>query len=198
MLTPKFRLSFPALFQPKLNDLNGKHEFSCVALFPVDADLGHMKAAVKDLLTEKFTADQAKWPTPLKSPFRDQGEKVKKDANGAIIIGTDGKPVLQEGHVAGAIFMNLKSTNRPGIVDQDVKAIIDPSKLYAGCWVIADVNPYYYDQKGNRGVAFGLNHIQLVADGEPLSGRPSVESVFKSVPKAAPAAAEGKPATSLF
>jgi hypothetical protein len=178
--TPQFRISFPALFQPKLNELNGNMEYSCVALFPKDADLSELKQAAEAAVVDKWGSDSSKWPKPLKSPFRDQGEKE------------------YSGYESGAVFMTLKSKNKPGIVDANVKSIIDPSKVYAGVWALAHVNAFAYDQKGNRGVSFGLEHIQIVKDDEPLDGRTKVDAAFKPIATAKTGQAAGAPATNLF
>lgn len=157
VMTPTFRASYPKLFKPELNDLNGKMEYSVVALFKKGEDLSKLKKAAEECLIEKLGADKTKWPKSLKSPFRDQSEREK-----------EGK--LPDGHVAGAIFLTLKSTYKPGVVNQNVEAIIDESEMYAGCNCRATVRPYYYDQKGNKGVAFGLQNLQKVSDGDPLGG----------------------------
>jgi hypothetical protein len=187
VMTPKFRVSFPNVFKPKKNELSGKDEYSVMALFPKDADLTSLKKAAQEAIEEKWGKDRNKWPQNLKTPFRDQGEKAKFDE-------ASGKKVLPVGHVEGAIFMNLKSSQRPGVVDQNVQDMIVETDFYAGCWARATVSAYAYDQKGNKGVAFGLQNIQKVAEGEPLSGR------LKAIDEFAPVegAAEGKDATSLF
>lgn len=195
VITPKFRVSFPKVFEAEKNDLNGKMEYSVVALFPKDADLSALKAAAKACMEEKFGKDTAAWPENWRNPFRDQKEKTKKK-DGVAIKGADGKPVLQDGCEAGAIFINLKSTNRPGVVDQNVQPIIDQSEFYSGCWAIAQVRPFYYDQKGNKGVSFGLQNVQKVADGDPLSGRQRAEDAF--VPVAGAAAPAGAQAGDPF
>jgi Protein of unknown function (DUF2815) len=168
VMTPKFRFSYPKIFKAELNTLSGKMEFSVVALFPKGADLSELKKAAEECLTEKLGADKTKWPKGLKSPFRDQSDREK-----------DG--VLPAGHEAGAIFLNLKTSTKPGIVDQNVQAIIDESEFYAGCYAHASVRPYYYDQKGNKGIAFGLQNVQKLGEGDPLSGRTSAANDFKPV-----------------
>jgi len=77
---------------------------------------------------------------------------------------------LPAGYESGAIFMNLKSETKPGVVDQNVEDIIDPAQIYAGCYAQATVNAYAYDFKGNAGVAFGLGNIQKTRDGDPIGG----------------------------
>lgn len=168
LLTPMFRASFPNVFRPKRNDLNGKDEYSVVALFPKGADLSALKAAAEAVCAEKWGADKTKWPANLKSPFRKHEEKTKEG-------------VMPDGYEAGGIFMTLRSTQRPGVVDQNKQEIIDPSGFYAGCYARAAVSVYAYDQKGNRGVSFGLTHLQFMKDGEPFSGRPRVEDAFTPI-----------------
>ena len=84
------------------------------------------------------------------------------------------------------------------MVDVNVKAIIDPSRVYAGVWAIIHTNCYAYDNKGNRGVAFGLEHVQIVRDDEPLDGRTKVDSAFKAIAGKGTGTAAGVPAASVF
>lgn len=185
--TPRFRVSFPQVFEPKRNDLNGKDEYSIVALFPKGCDLTVLKKAAQAAIEEKWGKDQSKWPKTIRTPFRDQGERAKTDE-------ATGKTYLPNGYEDGAIYLNLKSKQRPGLVDKNVQPIIEQSEFYAGCWAIATVSCYAYDQKGNKGVAFGLNNIQKVAEGDALGGRTKAENDFAPVE----GAAEGSAATSLF
>lgn len=168
VVTPKFRVSYPNVFKAKKNDLNGKDEFSLVALFPKGTDLSKLKAIAHAAVVEKFGADQAKWPKNLRSPFRLQDEREK-----------DG--VMPAGYEKGAYFMNLKSSQRPGLVDQNVQDIIDQSTFYAGCFAVASVNAYAYQQKGNAGVSFGLGNIQKVSDGDPLGSRTRPQDDFAPI-----------------
>lgn len=186
--TPVFRVSYPHVFKPQLNDLNGQLEYSVVALFPKGADLTALKAAAHAAVVKKWGADKGKWPQNLKSPFRDQNERAKD---------VDGKQVLPAGYEAGAVFLTLKSKQKPGVVDQQVNDIVDETEFYAGCYAKASVNAYAYDQKGNRGVAFGLGNLQKVKDGESLGGRTRPEDDFSAVEGEAAAGGDGS-ASSLF
>ena len=40
---------------------------------------------------------------------------------------------------------------------------------------------YAYDAKGNKGYAFGLQNIQKLEEGEPLSGRAKAEDEFQAI-----------------
>ncbi len=197
VITPTFRVSYPNVLQPRLNTLNNKMEYSLVALFKKGESLKVLELEILRAVKEKFgeTATITKTPQglyacipapgktaiPFKNwPLRDQGERSK-----------DG--VLPTGYEEGAVFMNLKSKQQPGLVDKNKADIIDPAQFYAGCYARAAVNAYYYDQAGNKGVAFGLGAIQKVADGESLSGRVDPQAAFEPIAEEA-----STDATSLF
>lgn len=146
----------------------GKAKYSVVMLFTPGTDLGDLKKAAVDALQKKWGADKAKWPQNLRTPFRKHEEREK-----------DGK--LPEGYEAGGIFVTATSNDRPGVVNQQVVKIIDPSEVYAGCYGRATVRAYTYDKGGNRGVAFGLQNFQKTDDGESLTGRLKPEDEFKPV-----------------
>jgi hypothetical protein len=174
VVTPEFRVSYPNVFEAKMNDLSGKMEFSVQALFKKAADLKKLKAAAHAACVENWGADPSKWPALSNNPFRDQSERAK-----------DGK--LPDGHEPGAVFMNFKSSDKPGIVDQNTDPIMDKTKFYGGCWAMASVNAYAYPKKNSKtkgikpGVSFGLNHLQLVRDDNPFSGKPKVEDAFQPI-----------------
>ncbi|MDP3939789.1 MAG: DUF2815 family protein [Deltaproteobacteria bacterium] len=180
VITSPFRVSYPQVFRSKHNDLNGKDEYSVVALFPKGADLSVLQKAANDAIVDKWGADKAKWPKPLRSPFRKHEEKEK-----------DGK--LPEGMEPGGIFISLRSIQRPGLVDGDRQPVIDETGFYAGCYARAQVRAYAYDMKGNKGVAFGLQNLQKMADGDPLSGRQKAEDAFEPVAGVAADADAGDP-----
>lgn len=183
LFTPEFRVSFAHVFQPQPpmagSKPDAKPKYGVTMLFAPGADLSKLKAAAGAAAQEKFgkRLQDPVFAAKVRSPFRDQGEK----------------PEL-EGYVKGSIFINATSQQKPGLVDENVQSIIESHKFYSGCYAIATVNAFAYEQMGNVGVAFGLNNIQKVRDGDPLGGRTRPEDDFKP---AAPAAA-GAPATGLF
>lgn len=188
VITPEFRVSYPNVFQARKNELSGKDEFSLTAMFPKTADLSALKRAAEAVLVEKLGADKSKWPANMRNPFRKNSEKYKN---------VDGKTVAPQGmEDPDGIFINIKAQQKPGVVDQNVQPIIEPREFYAGCYAIASVRPYFYDQKGNKGVAFGLNNIQKVRDGEPLGGVSRPEDDFK--PAAGGGASPTTGAASVF
>ena len=162
-MSPKARLSWPNLFEPRLNELSGKVEYSCQLIIDKDdPGLAKMKAAAEAASEKKWGA---KPPQNLRSPFRD-GDVEKPDSE----------------DYAGKVFINLKSNQKPGVVDESVDPIIDSSDLMAGDWVRVTYNAYAYDMKGNKGVAFGLNNVQRVAKGDALQGsRARAEDEFAAL-----------------
>lgn len=173
-ITPEFRVSYPKVFRPERNELNGKDEYSLVALFKKGEDLSRLKAACKAACEKKWGKDPKKWPKNLRDPFRDQGEREKEDE--------DGNTFMPDGYIKGAVFLNLKSGKRPGLVGPDNQDIIDEAEFYGGCYARAQVNAAAYDMKGNQGVSIYLNHVQKLRDGESFGAAPrNPQDVFEAV-----------------
>lgn len=173
IITPKFRVAYPNVFEPRMNNLSKRPEYSVVALFPKDADLTKLKIACEDACKKKWGQDPKEWPRNLRTPFRKQEERMKKG-------------VLPPGHVEGAVFLNLRSKNKPAVVsgkkgaDGKFLDITEKKDFYSGAWAVASVGVYTYDQGGNVGVNIGLNNVQKVSDGETLGGATRPEEDFEA------------------
>jgi hypothetical protein len=164
IITPKFRASYANVFTaqavtnddgtPKMKNGAQVMEYSVQALFPLDADLSALKAAAQAAAKEKWGD---KIPKTLRSPFRTE----KQDGS------------LPDGLDEGAVFMNFKTNVKPGLVDASNQDIIDSTEFYSGCYARASVRAYAYGGPGTSfapGIAFGLQNIQKLGDGEPLGG----------------------------
>lgn len=168
IITPVGRLSYPHLFEPQVGPSGGDPKYSCAIIFEEGTDLSKLEKIAEDAGREKFgdKYDALKKAGKLRSPFRDDGE--------------------DKGYPEGSIFINAKSTAAPGIVstipgpDGKPSKITDPSAVYAGCYVRASLRAYGYDTNGNKGVAFALNNIQKVKDGDRLDGRLKAEDEFEA------------------
>lgn len=76
----------------------------------------------------------------------------------------------------GHYYLSAKSLNKVPVVDRNRQEILDLDDFYSGCYGNAAVNFYPYQ---DRGVAVGLNAVQKVKDGEPLSGsKVVIDEVF--------------------
>ena len=79
---------------------------------------------------------------------------------------------------ADAYFINANSATAPGIVDADRQPILERSEVYSGVYGRASINLYAFNSIGNKGIACGLNNLQKIRDGEPLSGKSRAEDDF--------------------
>ena len=52
------------------------------------------------------------------------------------------------------------------------------SDFYSGCYGRASIVFFAYNTNGNKGVGCGLNNIQKLEDGQPLSGRSTAVEDF--------------------
>lgn len=154
VLTAPFRASFPALFEPTSMYENQEKKYEVTMLFPRETDLKLLKKIAKAAIKEKWKNER---PSNLKIPFRKGSEK----------------PSL-EGY-DDVIFAKASSKRKPKIIDQRKQPVTDPEKIYPGIWLRAVVNAYCYDTAGNKGVSFGLQHVQIVRDDESFfdSGDPN-------------------------
>ena len=76
---------------------------------------------------------------------------------------------------ANAYFINANSATAPGIVDADRNPVLTRSEVYSGVYGRASINLYAFNSNGNKGIACGLNNLQLIRAGEPLGGKASAE-----------------------
>ena len=128
------------------------------------------KETIKALETAIEAAKKAgivnKWggkePKKLDMPLRDGDEK-------------------DDENYEDVLFVNAKSSTRPGIVDRNKVPIVDEEEVYSGVWAIVSVSFFAYDKNGNKGVACGLNNIMKFKDDEKFGGRVSAESDFADI-----------------
>lgn len=166
VLTGKVRLSYVNLFRPRkrdAEDAESAEQYSVLLLIPkTDTST---RAALKQALE---AAKEAKWggkpPSNLKTIVKDGDERDDLDE----------KPEYR-----GMIYMSVSSYTKPGIVDRNVQPIIDPSELYSGCYARVELNASGYEKKVNRGLTFYINHVQKLADGDPLGNVTRAEDVFE-------------------
>lgn len=171
VITGVVRLSYTHVFEPQIND-SGKEQYSTAILIPKSdkETLRKIKAAVEAAKEQ----GKGKWggriPANIKTPLRDGDEERPDDEA-----------------YAGHYFLNANSTNKPGVAKPIGKGpdgktkfqeITDSTEVYSGCYAKVSINFYPFDQKGNRGVAAGLNNIVKVQDGEFLGGRSNVNDEF--------------------
>lgn len=191
IVTSEVRFAFVNLFKPRKATEAGKPDkYGVTLLFPnptklSGAALDDYNRCINALKSEAQRVASEKWgaqlPKGLRTPFRDQADKAGD----------------YEGYEAGAIFLNVTSQNKPEVVDEQVQAVIEPSKVYSGCYGRVSVRAFAYDTNGNKGVSFGLQNVQKLRDGEPLGGGGPASKDFQPIGPA-PGAAPATDATKLF
>lgn len=164
------RLSYVYVFgEGKVGD-NGKRSWSLTALIPKD----HPQiAAIKAAIQAAKEKDKAKVGTSgVKSPLLD-GDAKDDDGNYRY------KGEENRGHY---LLRAANYNRRPAVVDQQVQEIIEPDKLYSGCYGNIRVNFYGYATTTNKGISPGLEAVQKIRDGERLSaGGVDPKAVFSAV-----------------
>ena len=158
VVTGVVRFSYLHIWKPSTINEGDTPKYSATLIIPksdkatVDA-INHVIQLAKEEGKSKWGG---KIPAKMDSPLRDGDEERPDD------------PAY-----ANAYFINPKSTTQPGIVDAKAQPIMDQDEIYSGAYGRASITAYPYDAKGNKGVAFYLNNIMKVKDGEPLGGAKS-------------------------
>lgn len=96
----------------------------------------------------------------------------------------DGDPYngVEEGMIGLSVGTREDSPPDVKIKNSEGKLVdLTPDKLYAGCYMVANIFPYAYDVGSNKGVKAILNGVLKVAEGERLDGRVSSQQAFAEV-----------------
>lgn len=155
VVTDLVRFSFLNVFTPKAIEPGGEEKYSVSLIIRKDdaktlAKINKVIELLKEQAKQKFGG---KIPANFKLPLRD-GDTERDDEA-----------------YRGCYFVNASAKTKPGVVDANLNAILDPEQVYSGCYGRASVNFYLFDKSGNRGIACGLNNLQKLKDGEHLGGR---------------------------
>ena len=108
---------------------------------------------------------------------------------------SDGMPYGAE--CKGHWVFTASSKVKPFVVDANVQHIIDPTQVYSGMWGNVNVSFFPYASNGKKGIGIGLNGVQKVQEGEPLTNRITAEDAFQAVPAPAVTTPAVDPITGL-
>lgn len=172
LVTGTARLSYAKVWEAQPDDYGNLWYSSAILIPKTDkATLAKYKAIIETLKEQAKAKYGGKLPKDFHTPLRDGDEEADEKGEA----------------YAGHYFFNAKSKNKPGIakpVGKDAGGktkfaeITDTTEVYSGCYAKVSVNFYLFDQKGNKGIAAGLNNIVKVQDGDFLGGRSSVNDDF--------------------
>lgn len=165
VVTGPVRLSYAHVFQPYAVRVDDEPKYSVVLMIPKGdkKTMRALRAAEKAAAEAGAAKFGGKVPKNLASVIHDGDEEADLETNPEY-----------EGHY----YMSVSSKTRPGLFDKDVDPITDSEEIYSGCYCRASINAFAYNSHGNKGVSFGLNHLQKIKDGDFLGGRSKGEDDF--------------------
>ena len=166
--TGKVRASYVNIFQPRASQNGGELKYSVTLLIPKN-DIATINNIYAEIEKAKQEGAQKVFggniPPMCKTPLYD-GDGVRPSGE---YFGEECK---------GCLVMTASAKMQPSIVGLDMQNIINPAEVYSGCYIRANINFFAYNTNGNKGIGCGLNAVQKIEDGEPLTARVSVEEAF--------------------
>lgn len=164
VITGKVRFSYCHIFFPSAIDEGSEPKYSVNLIIP-KSDTPTIKKIERAIEAAKIQGKNEKFggkiPANLKTPLRDGDIERPEDAA-----------------YENSYFLNATSKRKPQVVDADLQAIIDPSELESGDYGRCSLNFYPFAVSGNKGIACGLNNVQLLEKGESLAGVSSAADDF--------------------
>lgn len=173
IITPRFRVSYPVVFQPKAMN-EGDAKYSVMMIFDKEAQATKEFAAIKKNVLEEL---KAKWPKASKDIMKERYLKVFKPAEKC--VNSDGE--RYEGCEDGFIVLRAQSKFPPEVINQRKETIVDENDFYPGCYALAKITPASFDLPTNKGITLYLGNIMKIAEGDRLGGVRSAANDFDGV-----------------
>ena len=154
---------------------------------PKSINGGTPKYSVSLIISKSDTVTIKKVKAAIAAAYKEGESKLKGNAKSLPKLELIKNP-LRDGDIErpddsayeNAYFINANSTTPPGIVDVDCNPILERSAVYSGVYGRASITFYAFNSNGNKGIACGLQNLQLIKDGEPLGSKASAESDFST------------------
>ncbi|QII84199.1 DUF2815 family protein [Bordetella hinzii] len=152
------RLAFPALFEAKTVNGEGKPAFSASFLIdPKDPQVKTIKEAIEAVAKEKWTSKAADVLRGLekqdKTCLHDGDLKDKYDG------------------FAGNLYISARSNTRPTVLDRDKSPLVEADgKPYAGCYVNVSLDIWPQDNNYGKRINASLRGVQFYKDGDAFAG----------------------------
>ena len=155
VITGIVKLAYTHIFEPyAIEEVEGyEPRYSTTVIIPkndtetleaINNDFNQRKIAFVKYWAESSSPDNS-GKGNIKTPIRD-GDLERP-----------GDPLYKD-----CYFLNANSKNKPGVVDANVNTIVESIEVKNGCYARVSLNFYGYSSNGNKGVAAGLNNIQLL------------------------------------
>ena len=129
----------------------------------------HRRKARSRIIPKSDTVTIQKIKAAIEAAYHEGEAKLKGNGKSVPALSVIKNP-LRDGDTerpddpayAGCYFVNANSTTAPGIVDADRNPILVRSEVYSGVYGRASINFYAFNSNGNRGIACGLNNLQII------------------------------------
>ena len=164
---PETRWSYANVWEPK--SVNG----------------GTPKYSVSLIVPKTDTKTVAKLKAAIEAAYQEGAGKLKGNGKSVPAFAAIRNP-LRDGDVerpddpayAHAYCRDASSATAPGIGAAAGRPVLNRAVGCAGVYGRASINFYAFNSNGNKGIACGLNNLQLICAGEPLGSKASAESDF--------------------
>lgn len=180
------RLSYVNVFEPQARPGSTDAKYGVTVLIPKSNTAA--KAALDAAIAAAIEAGVGKCWNGVRPP---QPAICVHDGDGP--RPSDGQPFGEE--CRGMWVFTASSKQAPFIVDANVQPIIDKREIYSGVYGRVNVTFFAYNNSGKKGIGCGLNGVQKLRDGEPLSARVTADEAFGGGYAPATAAFEQTPST---
>ena len=161
------RFSYSWIFKPKKND-DGTEKFSTAFLWP-KTDKKTTRAVEKAIQAAIENDANGK-------------RKLKGKTKGIKLPLRDGDDKEGDGAYEGMYYFTANSSSQPFVVDREKQDILDPREFKSGDFGYISVNFYAFGEKGNTGIAVGLNGVMKSKNGEALTGSGvTAETAFEDI-----------------
>ena len=157
------RLAFPALFEAKTVNGEGKPAFSASFLIGTeDPQVDEMNTLADEVAAEKWGAKAKQMLAALR------GQDKLFIHNGDMKAQYDG--------FEGNFYVNARSYTQITVVDRDRTPLTAQSgKPYAGCYVDASIEVYAQDNNFGKRINASLRWVQFRRDGDAFAGGAPVD-----------------------
>lgn len=175
------RLSYVVLAEPKPDD-HGELKCSLQMLVPKSDE-----ALIKKIRRLIYIAILA---CPLANGDEAKAKKLMNNPNFKLPL-RDAEAEDREGSEYEGMFFANAGTNvkkgKPGVVLKNGTKLVDPDEIrdnvYSGCWGQVSITAFYFDNSGNKGIAFALNNVMKWKDDDRLDGSVDASDEFADLIK---------------
>jgi len=156
----------------------GAHRVSYVHLKePTAIEAGQQKKYDVTFLIDKDHPDVERIKNVIKNAYKQEEngkfKNIKMTSSKLWIPLRDGDEWLEEHPDAheyeGKYFLRASSVSQPAVFSKEKDEIFDLDEVYSGCYCRGVIVAYAFDNK-SKGVAFFLNSLMKIKDGERLGG----------------------------